>query len=99
MTALAEVLIEERLRFQIRRSPNQHLCLLKTVMGEAVDVARGMLDKDVDVVVPSGETGSFTQTPSTSPLYSHQPAKPTHHAKSVQCKTPSCSYPFPVLVS
>ncbi|KAJ8326135.1 hypothetical protein O5D80_005490 [Batrachochytrium dendrobatidis] len=44
-----------------------------------------MLDKDVDVVVPSGETGSFTQTPSTSPLYSHQPAKPTHHAKSVQC--------------
>ncbi|KAK5670141.1 hypothetical protein QVD99_003381 [Batrachochytrium dendrobatidis] len=43
-----------------------------------------MLDKDVDVVVPSGETGSFTQTPSTSPLYSHQPAKPTHHAKSVQ---------------
>ncbi|KAJ8328538.1 hypothetical protein O5D80_003126 [Batrachochytrium dendrobatidis] len=40
-----------------------------------------MLDKDVDVVVPSGETGSFTQTPSTSPLYSHQPAKPTHHAK------------------
>ncbi|KAJ8328535.1 hypothetical protein O5D80_003123 [Batrachochytrium dendrobatidis] len=68
-------------------------------MGEAVDVARGMLDKDVDVVVPSGETGSFTQTPPTSPLYSHQPAKPTHHAKSVQCKTPSCSYPFPVLVS
>ncbi|KAJ8324255.1 hypothetical protein O5D80_8742 [Batrachochytrium dendrobatidis] len=64
----------------------------RTVMCGSVGVARGMLDKDVDVVVPSGETGSFTQMPSTPPLYSHQPAKPTQHAKSVQCKTPSRSY-------
>ncbi|KAK6091328.1 hypothetical protein MT418_008157 [Batrachochytrium dendrobatidis] len=60
MTALAEVLIEERLQVPDPLLPNQHLCLLKTVMCESVDVARGMLDKDVDVVVPWGNRLFYT---------------------------------------
>ncbi|KAH6564934.1 hypothetical protein BASA60_010094 [Batrachochytrium salamandrivorans] len=56
--------------------------MMKTVDGgvhecdESDDVARGVLGRLENMVLaPRGETGSFTQMPSITHLYPHQPAK------------------------